>query len=174
MLGLASNRDILVSAIQRIQSAAGGKELNTAVALTAGYLRDHARPEATAAIVILTDNAGRQGVSDRATRDALWQSGIIVSGLLTANDHPQEAEVRTFILATGGETLLMDQNELPLGEIFRRLHERYRLTYRAPSGLPKTIRTILVEPTPAAKARFGDVTIRAPGGYVVRESSAGR
>lgn len=68
----------------------------------------------------------------------------------------------------------MDQNEPPLAELFRRLHERYRLTYRAPIGLPDTIRIISAEPTPAAKARFGDVTILAPGGYVVRESSDSR
>jgi hypothetical protein len=174
MLPLASNRDILVSAIQRIQSAAGGKDLNTAVAATAGWLRGHARPEATAAVVILTDNAGRQGIPDRVTRDALWRSGVIVSGLLTADDHPQEADVRTFIPVTGGEMLFMNRKELPLAEIFRRLHERYRLTYRAPGGLPNTIRTISVGLTPAAKTRFGDVTILAPGGYVVRDSGDGR
>ena len=154
-------------------AAADGKDLNGAVALTAHHLRDDARPEATAAIVILTDNGGSRGISDRAARDALWQTNVILSGLLVKTaDRPQEADVRQFIDATGGEMLPMDEENVPLAEILRSLRARYAIAWRAPGGTPKTIRPISVDLTAEARARLGDASVRAPGAYVVAESSA--
>jgi hypothetical protein len=169
-LDLASNRDMVMAAIRKIETTPGGaKDLNSAVALTAHYLVDHARPESTSVIVILSDNGGTRGVSDRVTRDALWHSNVILSGLLAPGGHPQESDVRPFIEATGGEALPVDDRNVPLAEALQSLHERYRITWRAPGGNPKTIRRISVELTAEAKARLGGASIRATGAYVVPE-----
>jgi hypothetical protein len=168
-LDLALNRDLVVAAIRKVQHSDGPKDLNSAIALTAHYLRDHARPDAASAIVILTDNDGIRGISDRATRDALWQTNVVLSGLLVkTNDPPKEADVRPFIQASGGEIRFMDPNNVPLAELLRSLRAKYRIDYRVPGGTPKSIRNVSVELTPEAQARLGNVTLRVPGGYVVQ------
>jgi hypothetical protein len=168
-LDLALNRDLVVAAIRKVQHSDGPKDLNSAIALTAHYLRDHARPDAASAIVILTDNDGIRGISDRATRDALWQTNVVLSGLLVkTNDPPKKADVRPFIQASGGEIRFMDPNNVPLAELLRSLRAKYRIDYRVPGGTPKSIRNVSVELTPEAQARLGNVTLRVPGGYVVQ------
>lgn len=161
---------MVMAAIRNIQPGAGGTEWNASLALTAQYLREKARPEAARAIVIFTLNDGRREISDRATRDALWQSNVTLSGLLARNGELAEtdkADVRPFIEATGGEMLDMDRKNIPLADILRSLRERYLITYRAPDGQPKTIRSLSVGLTPEAQARLQDFKIRAPGGYVI-------
>jgi len=165
---LALNRDLVAAAIRRIQPGEGPRDLNGAIALTANYLRDHARPDAATAIVILTGNEGIRGVPDSAARDALWQTNIILSGLLVkANDPPKGADVRPFIQASGGEIRYMDPKNVPLAELLGSLRARYRINYRMPGGTSRSIRNISVELTPEAQARLGDITLRTPGGYVV-------
>jgi hypothetical protein len=165
---LALNRDLVVTAIGRIQLSDGPRDLNGAIALTADYLRDHARPDAASAIVILTDNEGMRGVPDNATRDALWQTNIVLSGLLVkTSDPPKEADVRPLIQASGGEIRFMDPKNVPLGELLQSLRARYRVNYPMPVGTPGSIRNVSVELTPEAQARLGNVTLRVPGGYVV-------
>jgi hypothetical protein len=170
-LGLSSDRRMVMAAIRKLQPGTGGTELNASIALTARYLRENARPEATRAIVILTLNDGRREISDRTTRDALWQSNVTLSGLFAKNgaetDRPEAAGVRPFIEATGGEMLNMDHKNIPLAEIFRSLRERYLITYRAPDGQPRTIHSIAAGLTPEAQAHLQDIKIRAPGGYVI-------
>ena len=169
-LDLALNRDMAMAAISKIVTTPGGaKDLNSAVEITAHYLLEHARQESTSAIVILSDNGGTRGVSDRVTRDALWHSNVILSGLLAPGGDPQESDVRPFIEATGGEALPADDRNVPLAEALQSLHERYRITWRAPGGIPKTIRRISVELTAEAKTRLGGASIRATGAYVVPE-----
>jgi hypothetical protein len=82
---------------------------------------------------------------------------------------PQESDVRPFIEATGGEEFPVDNRNVPLAEALQSLHERYRITWRPPAGVPKTIRQISAELTAEAKARLGDADIRATGAYVVPE-----
>jgi hypothetical protein len=165
---LALNRDIVAAAIRKIQLSEGPRDLNSAITLTANYLRDHARPDAASAIVILTGNDGMRGVSDRATRDALWQANAVLSGLLVkSGDPPKDADVRPFIEASGGEIRFMDPHNVPLGELLQSLRAKYRISYPVPGGTPRSIRNVSVELTPKAQARLGDVTLRVPGGYVV-------
>jgi hypothetical protein len=173
-LGLASVPEMIVTAIRKLQPRGGDKELNSPVALAALYLQEHARPEATRAIVLLTDNQGRPGVADRPTRDALWQSTVVLNGLLSKREPSGEADVRRLIDATGGEALAMDPANVPLDQVLRDLHDRYRITYRAPGGTPRSIRKVSVELAGEAKARIRDAKIRFPGAYVVAEPRPAR
>jgi hypothetical protein len=168
-LGLSADRGMVMAAIRKIQPGTVGTELNASIALTAQYLREKARPEAARAIVLLTLNDGRREISDRATRDALWQSNVTLSGLFAKaeTDRPGAVDVRPLIEATGGEVLNMDRKNIPLAEILQGLRQRYLITYRAADGPPKTIHSISVGLTPEAQARLQDIEITARGGYVV-------
>ena len=168
-LGLASVPEMILTALRKLRPRTGESDLNSAIALAALYFRDHARPSAARAIVIVTANQGRRGVSDRATRDALWQANVVLSGLLAAREHSGEADVRQFVDASGGEALEMDPANVPLGQAIRDLRARYQISYRAPGGTPKSIRTISVELTGDAKLRLPDAKIRTPGAYVVAQ-----
>jgi len=158
-----------------LRSAEGSKELNSALAVTAHALRDRARSDSRRAIVIVTDNHGAKGVTDGATRDALWRTNVIVCGLLvnggeTAAPLSESAgDVRQFINATGGEVFNVEGKQIPLGEAFRSIRARYLLTYKAPGGEPKTIHSISVELSAAARSRYPDARILVRGGYVVGE-----
>jgi hypothetical protein len=172
-IGFCARPDRLTAAIRQSPRSAGVAELNGALVAAAQYLRENGRPEAARAIVILTLNEGRRQVSDRAARDSLWRANITLSGIIpkigpsAKRDGPDVADVLPLIDETGGDILEMDRKNVPLGEIFERLHERYLITYRAPEGEPKTIRSVAVDLTPEAKARLGDYKIRARGGYVI-------
>jgi hypothetical protein len=172
-LELSRNREMLLAALQKLPSyqssnalkgAGNTKDINGALANTISYLKDKARPDATLAIIILSDNAGsRGGISDRGLRDALWQDNIVVSALLTsATGHAGEADVRQFVDATGGNLLVTDDKNAPLPGALRGLRERYLVTTKPPlTAKPRTIRKITVEVTK------GSAEVRARTGYVV-------
>ncbi len=162
VLDLAANRDMILAAIGKRQPLAGERDLNAAIAAAAIHLRDHARPGAARAIVVITDGDGRSAVSDRAVRDALWQANVTLSGLV-----PAEHRVRRLIDATGGEAFDIDAANLTLGQLFGGLRGRYEITWRAPGGTPKSIRKIAIELSEGAKARMPDAGIRIPAAYVV-------
>jgi hypothetical protein len=156
---LTPNRNMVLAGVRKIRSIGGESELNAAIAVAAHYLQDRGRSDALRAIVVLTEGSTRaqQGVSERATRDALWQSRALISGLAAEDT----AAVRPFVDATGGDLLAATTKNVPLAEIFQRLRERYLITWRAPAARPRTIRTVAVD-VPGREAR-----VRAPGGYVV-------
>jgi hypothetical protein len=163
---------LIETSIRKIQQRADlpteDKNLNSPVALAALYLQDHARPQSTRAVIILTDNRGHPGgVSDRATRDALWNANVILCGLFAKREPAAEAGVRQFIDATGGRALDMEPGNLPIEDVLADLHKRYRLTWQAPGGPQQTIRKVAVDLTPEAKLRLPTAKILAPAAYVV-------
>jgi hypothetical protein len=172
-LGSAVRNDAQLQ--EALRSAAGIKELNSALAVTAHALRNRARTDSRRAIVIVTDNIGVKGVPDGATRDALWRTNVVVCGLLVNKGEPglplseSAGDVRQFIDATGGERFNVNGSRMPLAEALRSIRGRYLLTYKAPGGEPKTIRFISVELSPAAKSRHPDARVLVRGGYVVGE-----
>jgi len=157
------------TALSKIPWGQGGTELNATVLASAIYLQRHARTEARRAIVILTDNKGDRAVPDSTVRDGLWEADVTLSALLfgPTEGSRREADVRRFVQVTGGEVLKVRTDHLPLGEMFRRLRERYVILYRAPEGEPGSTRRIRVDLTHEAKSRIKDLKIRARTGYRV-------
>ena len=172
-LQLALRNDAMLRDAIRI--ADESKELNSALAVTAHALQNRARTDSRRAIVIVTDNRGAKGVPDRATRDALWRTNVIVCGLLVNSGKtvlpPSEfaGDVRPFIGDTGGELFNLDAKRVPLAEALQSIRDRYLLTYKAPGGEPKTIHSVSVDLSPAAKLRYPDARVLVRGGYVVGE-----
>jgi len=173
-IGMCARADRAADAVLNSQPGAGVPDLNRAIAAAAKYLRDYARAEASAAIVILTRNDSRLEVSDEKARDALWRPNITLSGLAPDMGsapkmaRPDLGDVRPLIEATGGDLLEMNPKHIPLGEIFQRLRERYVITYRVPDGQQwETVHSIAVGLTPATKARLQDFKIVGPGVYAV-------
>jgi VWFA-related protein len=161
--------------LQQVPWLAGGTDLNRPIFSNAVYLMGEARPEARRSIIVLTDNHGARGVSDETVRNALWESDIVLNALLFRTDdmsYSGQGNVRNFVKATGGETLRMKANDVPLAEMFRRLRQRYSLMYRAPDSEPGVIRTIKVDLTPQAKSRYKSLTIRARSGYVAGKAGS--
>lgn len=160
------DRAAVDQAIRRIRWGRPGTELNLSVLNTAIYLGKHSRPEARRALVILTDNVGSAAVPDQHVRDGLWDNNVVLHALLfRTGDMRGNGDVRRFVKATGGETLVVKSGEIPFDEMFRRLRQRYSLMYRAPGGKPGSFHHIEVDLTPAARARAKGVTIRARNGY---------
>jgi hypothetical protein len=67
--------------------------------------------------------------------------------------------------------LEIDAKNVPLGDILRRLQERYAVGFYAAEGAqPKEIRSLSVDLSPAAKAkaRLGDYKIAARRAYIIQ------
>jgi hypothetical protein len=174
-IGFNNRPDRVARALADIPRSNGATDLNGAIAMAALYLREFGRPEATPAIVMLTLNNGPREVSERPVRDALWQSGITVSAVVpklgpqAKSESAGSAGIRPFVEATGGDLLEMDAKNVPLGDILRRLQERYAISiYAAEGAQPKEIRSLTVDLTAAAKARLGDYKIAARRAYVIQ------
>jgi hypothetical protein len=78
-------------------------------------------------------------------------------------------DVRQFITATGGELFNLDAKRVPLAEALLSIRDRYLLAYKTPGGEAKTIHSISVDLSPAAKLRYPDARVLVRGGYVVGE-----
>jgi len=174
-IGFCAKPDRIMNAIRQSPRAGDTAELNSAIVAASNYLQQNARPESASAIVMLTRNDGRRQLTDEATRNMLWRGNVTLSGLISKlgpvarRNGPDVADVRPLIEAAGGDMLEMDRKNVPLGEIFQRLHERYAVTYRAPEGRAETIHNLTVDLTPEAKARLQDLKIRVRGGYGIGE-----
>jgi hypothetical protein len=146
----------------------GGTEFNRNLMMTARYLGGLARPGARRAIIVLTDNIGDRRVPDSRVRSSLWESDVILSGLIFPNGGygAGAGDLRPFAKDTGGELLRYDGSATQLETLFAGLRHRYTLLYAKPATRKGEVRSIRVTLGAAARARLGDVQIRARTGYV--------
>ena len=155
-------------AIQGIQLSRGGTELNQSAMLAAQYLRLKARPEARRGLIVLTDNIGGKAISNARLRDALWESDVVLSAVffppLYAPQRGYGGNLQPSVDATGGESIKLNDDSFDLGEILKRMRQRYGLMYRAPGGKPGSVRRIEVK---MAASQHKHWKIRARSGYKV-------
>ena len=162
-------------AIRAIPWNGRSTELNATLLNAALYLQQQARPEAHQHIIVLTDNKGAMAVNNETVRDALWEPGAVLSLIrfgTRSPDYPRpiHADLRQFVIATGGDLLDDNRKGTGLVEMFQRLHERYVILYRAPQDKPGSVHKIRVELTDKAKSALGDIQVHARTGY--REGQA--
>ena len=167
LLSPTANRAEANRKLATIARPHGGTELNATVLNTAIVLAQTARSGARRAVIVLTDNCAERDVPDAEVRSELLRENVVVNALLfPAPCSGKDADVTRFATATGGDVLNVDE-ALPLGEMFRRMRQRYVLLYPAPGGEPGSMRTIRVDVSADVRARLKNVSVRARTGYVV-------
>jgi hypothetical protein len=155
-----------------------GSSLNEAVLSAAEYFRN--RPwDGRRALVVLTDNGGLSKelpdakVIRELARAETVLNGIVPDGVKPPEPPPKGVEVNpdytpanVFRLAeeSGGEWIRSDSPE-KLAELLERIRLRYSLSYRAPEAASSGWRTLKVDLSPAARARYGNAQVRSRPGY---------
>lgn len=177
---LTSNFERVDEAIRAIPWTGRDTELNATLLQAVLYLQANARPGARRHIIVLTDNDGARAVSDETVRNALWESDTIVNLIRfdtprrTYSSRPIHGDLLQFVTATGGE--LLDDNRNRMGtelvEMFRRLHERYVILYRAPEDKPGSIHQVKVALQEEAASSREKVQIHARTGYLEGQANS--
>jgi len=166
------------AAIEQDGTLGAGSSLNEAVMASTEYF-SHRSYGGRRALVVLTDNGGlsKELPDERVVRELaraeVVLNGIVPDGVDRPEAPPKGVEVNPdytpaniFRLAeeSGGEWMRSDKPE-KLGEMLDRIRQRYTLSYRAPASPAGEWRTITVELSPEARARYGKAEIRSRPGY---------
>jgi len=122
-----------------------GTEINRNLELAALYLLKQARVGAKRVILILTDNLGERLVADRDVVERIWNTDVVVHGLLFTPPTLVNAgfrHVEVFSELTGGECFYVGIKAADLAGAFERMRKRYALLYRAPEVEESEVRRI--------------------------------
>jgi VWFA-related protein len=136
------------------------------------------------AVLITTDNMGMRTRNEQAVVRDFWEADALLSGLIVANPvfqaaramHPASlllsAGMKGIAEKTGGDAIRSGDAGAGFQEMMRRIRSRYSLYYRMPEGKDGQPRTIRVELSADAKARFPGAHVRARKGYVMPKETA--
>ncbi len=156
----------------------GGTLIQQAVDDAAHRFHQEPRTQRRRAVLIITDNIGRRTTSEASVVEDFWESDAILSGLLLKDRAEQvrlytspitlamTAGMKGIATKTGGDTIDGDDPGSAFQEAMHRIRARYSLYYAQPPAKPGTNRTIRVELTREAAARYPKYRIRARSGYV--------
>ncbi len=154
----------------------GGTFILKALDDAAQYFSHNADEHRRHAVLIFTDDGGQCSASEKKVVDHLWQSDILVCGLIV----PTTPMIRTGFPAlgacesmrgsaekTGGETVNADDPGHAFREMVRRMRKRYSIYYAMPAAKPGSARKVTVELGGAAKARYPNGIVLARKGYLI-------
>lgn len=154
----------------------GGTFILKAIDGAAQYFSRNADQHRRHAILIFTDNDGQCSAREKTVVDHLWQSDVLVCGLIV----PTKPLVRTTFPTlgscedmlgaaekTGGETVNADDPGHAFREMVRRMRKRYSIYYAMPAGKPGSARKVTVELSDAARARYPNGIVLARKGYLI-------
>lgn len=158
-----------------------GTEINNAI-MDASRLFEEKESSARRSILIVTDNLGLNykandslAIGKLHNADAMLNAIVVGRGTRPgppkAGDNPDFTPADVFKLAeaTGGETVKAERAASFFPEMVARIRDRYTLAYRAPEGgKAGEFRTIRVELSPEARARYPRAEVLARSGYYVR------
>jgi VWFA-related protein len=128
------------------------------------------------AILVFTDDDGQCSASEKKVVDRLWQSDILVCGLivptapLIRTGFPTLGACETMLGAaekTGGETVDANDPGHTFREMVRRMRKRYSIYYAMPAGKAGAVRKVTVELSGAAKASHPNGIVLARKGYLI-------
>jgi hypothetical protein len=137
-------------------------------------------------VLITTDNIGMRTRSEQAVVRDFWEADPLLSGLIVANPVYQAARAMSpagLLLSagmkgvadkTGGDAIRSGDAGAAFQDMMRRIRSRYSLYYRMPEGKAGQPRTIRVELSADAGARFPKAHVRARRGYIVPKDAANR
>ena len=139
------------------------------------------------ALLVFTDGHGRKSGSEKAVVTRLWESDVVVTGVLIRD--PLDEKVRkvtryalptvyflgqrmdSIATRTGGDMVSVEGNPDPVfRDLMRRLRSRYTLYYAMPEGRPGEIRTVRVELADEARRQHPKGLVRARKGYKIPDS----
>jgi VWFA-related protein len=154
----------------------GGTFILKAIDDAAQYFARNADEHRRHAILIFTDDDGQCSASEKKVVDRLWQSDILVCGLivrsapLVAAPFPTLGSCETMLGAaekTGGETVDANDPGHAFREMVRRMRKRYSIFYAMPAGKPGSARKVTVELSDAARQRYPGGIVLARKGYLL-------
>jgi VWFA-related protein len=157
----------------------GGTLIQQAVDDAALRFRHEPHTQRRRAVLIITDNIGRRTQSESSVVEDFWESDAILSGLLLKDRLEQvrlytspiqlaiSAGMKGIATKTGGDSIDGDDPGSAFQEAMHRIRARYSLYYAQPAGKPGSNRTIRVELSHEAAARYPKARIRARTGYIV-------
>jgi len=139
-------------------------DINQAVWSAANYL--HAAGDSRKrAILILTDNLQETHVPDALVDEQLSECGAVLDGFLLHGaialpriTHPG---IVGFARNTGGEVIEGNQPAAHLGEMIRRIKQRYSIHFRPVAVNTPEPRKIRIDLTPEARRRYPDAVVRS-------------
>ncbi len=146
---------------------------------------DDRQAQCRRAVLAVTDNVGIPGRSETSVIDTLREADALLSGLIVSNRlanlsllgllSPLGAKrpggIEGIVEKTGGDVIYSDDLTTSFPEMIHRLRSRYSLYYRIPEQQAGPKRTVRVELSAEAKARFPGTHVRAPAGYRVHDAS---
>jgi len=154
----------------------GGTFILKAIDEAAQYFARNADEHRRHAILVLSDDEGQCSASEKKVVDRLWQSDILVCGLIV----PTTPLVRTGFPTlgscesmlgtaekTGGETVNANDPGHTFREMVRRMRKRYSIYYAMPAGKAGAARKVTVELAESARSRYATAVVLARKGYLI-------
>ncbi len=166
------DRAIILRAL--ILHPSGPSKLDPAADAAALRFRSEPATRRKRGILIVTDKPGPRG-NNMPIVDDLWNSDAVLSELIM--DHPGPAAhmlekgTDQLVDLTGGATIVAGNPGEAFRESVHYLRSGYAMYYALPDASQRgSARSLRVELTPAAAARFPNVRIRARSGYLTGQS----
>jgi VWFA-related protein len=128
------------------------------------------------AILIFTDNEGQCSAREKTVVDRLWQSDILLCGLIVPTgpmirtNFPTLGACENMLGAaekTGGESVNANDPGHTFREMVRRMRKRYSIFYATPNAKAGTARKVTVDLSEAAKTRNPNAVVLARKGYLI-------
>jgi VWFA-related protein len=154
----------------------GGTYILKAVQDAAQYFARNADEHRRHGILLFTDNDGQCSAREKTVVDRLWQSDILLCGLIVPTAPMFRSSFPTLgscenmngaAEKTGGETVNADDPGHTFREMIRRMRKRYSLFYDMPAAKKGSERKVVVELSETAKARYPAAVVLARKGYLI-------
>ena len=155
----------------------GGTHILSSVYDAATYFVKSADPHRRHAILIFTDDDGQPSMSERRVVNHLWESDIMLCGLIIETPDsqrhalagsPMGTEAMLGVAAkTGGETVNADDPGHAFREMLHRMRMRYSIYYQMPAGRVGSSREVLLQLSARAKAKYPTGQVLARKGYLI-------
>lgn len=154
----------------------GGTFILKALGDAAQYFARAADEHRRHAILIFTDNEGQCSAREKTVVDRLWQSDVLVCGLivptapLIRSGFPTLGACEDMLGVaekTGGETVNANDPGHAFREMIQRMRKRYSIYYGMPAAKAGAQRKVTVELTDAAKTRYPEAAVLARKGYLI-------
>ena len=157
----------------------GSTHILAALDKATAHFAKHADAERRHAILIFTDDDGQPSASERSVVNHMWQSDIMLCGLIIPTPMSQNGsggrnsaeDILGVAEKTGGETVNADDPGHAFREMVRRIRRRYSIYYSTPPGKPGATRRVVVDLSPQGKSRYPQAKVLARKGYIMPKSS---